>query len=194
MPRVSEDHLAARREQILAAARSCFLRNGLHNTSMQDLIREAGLSVGAVYRYFKSKNEIISAISQGVAGGLAIELTELVATELPLLDAMSRLLDVVDSQVGPDGNFRLALQVWSEAVLDPAIGAIVRDRLVELREPFRTIARQAVRRGELPAGTDPEAISAVLFGTALGYVVQRQLAGEPDKTAYLAGIRALLTH
>ena len=67
VPRVSADHLTARREQILAAARACFLRNGLHTTSMQDLIREAGLSVGAVYRYFKSKNEIINAIAETVA-------------------------------------------------------------------------------------------------------------------------------
>jgi len=62
MPRVSEDHLTARREQILAAARRCFLRKGVHNTSMQDLIGEAGMSVGAVYRYFRSKDEIINAI------------------------------------------------------------------------------------------------------------------------------------
>ena len=57
MPRVSDEHLAARRQQILDAARACFLRNGFHATSMQDVIGEAGLSVGAVYRYFKSKNE-----------------------------------------------------------------------------------------------------------------------------------------
>ena len=46
MPRVSEDHLLARRQQILDAARVCFLRDGFHNTSMQDVIAEAGLSVG----------------------------------------------------------------------------------------------------------------------------------------------------
>ena len=68
MPRVSEEHVTARREQILEAARACFRRNGLHNTSMQDRIHEAGLSVGAVYRYFKSKDEIINAIASTVVG------------------------------------------------------------------------------------------------------------------------------
>ena len=106
VPRVSEEHLAARREQILAAARHCFLRNGLHDTSMQDLIGEAGLSVGAVYRYFKSKNEIINAIAQSTAGGLAATLGELVAPDLPLLDAMSAVLDTVDTMLVPDGIFR----------------------------------------------------------------------------------------
>lgn len=192
VPRVSEDHLTARREQILAAARACFLRNGLHNTSMQDLIREAGLSVGAVYRYFKSKNEIINAISQTVAGGLIAELDEIAAQNLPLLDAMGRVLDVIEAQVVPDGNFPLVIQVWSEAVRDPAIGAIVRERYLELRRPFRAIARRAIERGELPAGTDVQAVSTVLFGMLPGFALQRQLVGHPDKATYLAGVRALL--
>jgi len=69
MPRVSATH----RQQILDAAQACFRRNGFHMTSMQDVIAEAGLSVGAVYRDFKGKNEIVEAIALGYAdqvGGL----------------------------------------------------------------------------------------------------------------------------
>ncbi|UQU65569.1 TetR/AcrR family transcriptional regulator [Couchioplanes caeruleus] len=194
MPRVSEEHLTARREQILAAARACFLRRGLHNTSMQDLIQEAGLSVGAVYRYFKSKNEIINAISQTVAGGLAAVLTEIAAEEdLSLVDSLSRVLDVIDEQVAPGGNFPLAIQVWSEATLDPAIAAIVRERYLELRQPFRVIAKRAAARGELAADADPEAVAATLFGFIPAYATQRQLVGSPDKETFLSGVRALLT-
>ena len=52
MPKVSDAHRAARRRQILDAARRRFVRNGFHATSMQDIFAEAGLSAGAVYRYF----------------------------------------------------------------------------------------------------------------------------------------------
>jgi AcrR family transcriptional regulator len=193
VPRVSEDHLTARREQILAAARRCFLRNGLHNTSMQDLISEAGLSVGAVYRYFRSKNEIINAISQLVAGSLIAGLDELAARDLPLIEAMGGVLDIAEEQTGPDGNFRLVLQVWGQAVLDPAIGAIIRERYRELRQPFRRLAEQAMARGELPPETDPDAMAAVLFGMLPGYGLQRQLVGDVDKETYLAGLRTLIS-
>src|SRR3954451_13259143 len=98
VPRVSEEPLIARREQILAAARTCFLSQGLHNTSMQDLIQEAGLSVGAVYRYFKSKNEIINAIATTVAGGLQRHIEAVAAERLPLVDSLERILDAVDVQ------------------------------------------------------------------------------------------------
>src|SRR6266545_1576785 len=124
MPRVSEAHLAARRQQILDAARRCFLRNGFHSTSMQDVIAEAGLSVGAVYRYFRSKTEIIAAIAEGYA----IEVKHVLG-DLPvdrghgLSEVMQRAVEVIDANVGPDGMMRLAVQVWAEAMRDPAVAA-----------------------------------------------------------------------
>src|SRR6185436_6911310 len=62
MPKVSEEHLASRRRQILDAAAGCFARNGFHRTSMQDIVRESGLSAGLIYRYFTGKEDMILAI------------------------------------------------------------------------------------------------------------------------------------
>src|SRR5271154_3791247 len=61
MPKISEDQRQARRDQILAAAWRCFYRRGIHATSMEEIIREAGLSAGAVYLYFRGKDELILA-------------------------------------------------------------------------------------------------------------------------------------
>lgn len=192
MPRVSEDHLTARREQILTAARACFLRKGLHNSSMQDLIKEAGLSVGAVYRYFKSKNEIIAAIAEGVTGGIRMQI-ELIATRrLPLVESMSELLDVIDVQLGPDGNLPIALQVWSEATIDPTIHEIVQERYIALRESVRRLVAQAVESGELPPDSDVDSITTAYYSLIPGYALQRLLTGSPDKETYLRGLRGLI--
>ena len=73
MPKVSQQHRDARREQILAAARRCFLRDGFHATSMQDLFAESGLSSGAVYSYFASKDDVIEAIAEeNIRGVLSV--------------------------------------------------------------------------------------------------------------------------
>ena len=61
-PKVSEQYLEERRNQILDAAVATFSRNGLHQTTIEDIRLEAGLSRGAVYHYFKSKEDIIDAI------------------------------------------------------------------------------------------------------------------------------------
>jgi AcrR family transcriptional regulator len=193
VPRVTEDHLTARREQILEAARICFLTKGLHSTSMQDLIREADLSVGAVYRYFKSKNEIINAIAVQVAGAIAAALHEVAERNVSLPDAMGATLDVVEAQLGDGGAFPLAMQLWAEATLDPSIGEIVRARYRELQSAYLAIAKRAQERGELPADADPEAMAAALFSLMPGYALQRTLIGGPDKDTYAAGMRALLS-
>src|SRR5919112_312688 len=62
MPKVTEEHVEARRRQIVSAALRCFAREGFHRTTMQDIFREADLSPGAVYSYFKGKDELIVAI------------------------------------------------------------------------------------------------------------------------------------
>ncbi|WP_433298212.1 TetR/AcrR family transcriptional regulator [Actinoplanes sp. CA-030573] len=192
MPRVSEEHLTARREQILAAARVCFLSKGLHNTSMQDLIQEAGLSVGAVYRYFRSKNEIIAAIASTVVGGIQQNIDEVAARRLPLIDSMALCLEQVEAQLGPGGFLPIALQVWSEATLDPTIGVIVKERYESLRSSMRVLIVHAVESGELPPGTDVDATTAAFYGLLPGYALQRLLTGTPDRDTYIAGIRGLL--
>lgn len=57
-PDVSEE----RRSQILDAAVAVFARLGFHQARMDDIVQEAGLSKGALYWYFKSKDEIVMAI------------------------------------------------------------------------------------------------------------------------------------
>lgn len=62
MPRVSQSYLDARRRQIMDAAITCFAREGFHRATMQDIVAETGLSAGAIYRYFWSKEDIVAAL------------------------------------------------------------------------------------------------------------------------------------
>lgn len=56
-----------RREEIFRAAHKCFVSRGFHATSMTDIAREFGMSVGHVYNYFPSKQAIIEGlIEQGI--------------------------------------------------------------------------------------------------------------------------------
>jgi AcrR family transcriptional regulator len=193
VPRVSEAHLAARRQQILDAARACFLRNGFHATSIQDVIAEAGLSVGAVYRYFPSKTELISAIADQFVSQVEVALSALAADEsIPLPEAMDRAVDLMEHNLGDDGIMRLAVQLWAEALRDPAIGAFVSGVYNGLRATFVILARRAQASGELPSAADPEAVGAALFSLLLGFGLQRLLTGRPGRRLYQSGVRALI--
>src|SRR6202453_3936843 len=68
MPRITVERREARREQVLEAARACLEEHGLEAVSMEMIIARSGLSTGAVYGYFKGKDQIINAaITDGTA-------------------------------------------------------------------------------------------------------------------------------
>lgn len=58
---MTERH-SARKEEILDAAEICFARQGFHQTSINDICAELGMSPGNLYHYFRSKEELIESI------------------------------------------------------------------------------------------------------------------------------------
>jgi AcrR family transcriptional regulator len=193
MPRVSAEHLAARRQQILDAARRCFIRDGFHATSMQDVIAEAGLSVGAVYRYFPSKTDLIVGVAEQLATGITTPLTEIAhRRDLPLVDVLTQAATLVDANSGPDGALRIAVQVWSEAQRDPALAALGARMYGNVAALYTEMAKHAQDRGDLPGDCDPALVGPALAAQMLGYGVLRLLTGQPDLASYLAGMRPLV--
>src|SRR6201985_2432154 len=63
MPKTSQDQREPRQHQILDAALACFAENGFHQTGMADIVARSGLSHGAVYLYFQSKDDLIDALA-----------------------------------------------------------------------------------------------------------------------------------
>src|SRR3954453_3288491 len=135
MPRVSDEHLERRRRQILDAARTCFIRKGFHLTSMQDVFAESGLSAGAVYRYFKSKKEIIHAIATDKIGGAIVVLEEALKEDPlpPLEEIVERFATYVQAVLDVDGALRVAPYVWAEALHDPEYHGFVTQLFSGLR-------------------------------------------------------------
>ena len=82
MPKVTAEHRAARRQQILEAAWITFARNGFHATSMADIIAESGLSAGAVYGYFRNKEDLIQQAAEATIG----QASEPITRDLRALD------------------------------------------------------------------------------------------------------------
>lgn len=63
-PSPREINREQRFEQILHAAYVCFTKKGFHSTSMSDIAREAGVSVGHLYNFFESRDAVVEAFAQ----------------------------------------------------------------------------------------------------------------------------------
>jgi AcrR family transcriptional regulator len=195
MPRVSQDHLDARRAQVVDAARRCFARQGFQATTMKDVLAESGLSAGAVYSYVRSKEELVGLVASSVFTDAAPRLQAvLFADPVPApAEAVAGVIAAVDPLGEPEGVLRLAVQVWGEALRNEAIGEAVGALYRELRSWFVRYAERAVEAGHLAPGTDAETAGRTYFGMVPGYIIQRLLLGDVDPESYAAGLRAVLS-
>jgi AcrR family transcriptional regulator len=181
MPKVTQEYRDARREQILAAARRCFARDGFHATSMQDLFLESGLSSGAVYRYFASKDDVIIAIAEDNFQDV-VELIDSLAKEDPdrsVGSVLANILAIIENKHAEAGLGGLAVLVWAEALRNPALAEQFTALLLRLRTGLAAVVREQPGR---PAGRSPEALSALLASIIPGYILQLALLG-PDSVA-----------
>ena len=196
MPKVSEQHLAARREQVLQAAWACFSRNGFHATTMADVIAESGLSAGAVYRYFDGKAALVRATADRALGEIGGTLAELVdaAEAVHPVDVLERILDTVDrlATAGPTDITRVALMAWAESLRAPEIHDVTSRAMTGLRGRLAELNRRARDAGLLSPEADPDVVASATVSLVLGWVVQRHIAGVADRKAYVAAVRDLL--
>ncbi|MGW0180694.1 TetR/AcrR family transcriptional regulator [Nocardia sp. NPDC003345] len=196
MPRVSDEHLERRRQQILDAARVCFVRKGFHQSSMQDVFTESGLSAGAVYRYFKSKDELVMALATTAAGDIRTRMLEIIEGDpLPTpAELIAHLTEWIHGQSGPDGRIRLAPQAWSLALTDEQAAVPVRETLGGIRSMWHEYAGRMRAAGWLPADSDLDAVAAALFGLLPGFVLQHLLMGDLDRDRYIRGVDTLFPY
>lgn len=196
MPKVTDEHRATRREQILAAGWRCFAREGFHKTSMADVIRESGLSAGAVYLYFKSKDEMIAAIAEQVAAGADQIFDEVLALDpLPTLHEAVQVLVARIERVATAGEgelVKVALPTWAEAVRNESIRVIVARAYRHLRSRMQELVQRLQAAGEFDPDADPAHVAQVLFGLMPGFVLQRVILGDITAESYAAGLSDLI--
>jgi AcrR family transcriptional regulator len=193
MPKVTQQHRDARREQILAAARRCFLRDGFHATSMQDLFAEAGLSSGAVYSYFASKDDVIEAIAEENMRGV----TEMIAAvarqhpDRPVGDVLADIMDLLKARDERDGLGKLTVIVWSEALRNPSLAA----RFTAMVDRIRASLAEVIEHSSPALRTDPalpaDGLAATLICLVPGYLLQLAILGPTAVGGVPAAVRAL---
>jgi AcrR family transcriptional regulator len=153
MPKLKPEVQTARREHILDAAETCFARTGFHRTTMHDICKEAGVSPGALYVYFDSKEALIAGISERDRAEFAERLDRLAAAPdfMPALRELGEQYFLEDSAK----DHRMCLEIGLESTRNPRIGEIHQriDRYV--LESFQALfqkmkTRAASRRARHP--------------------------------------------
>lgn len=194
MPKVSADHRLARKRQVSAAAVRLFARKGFDGTSMADIIEASGLSAGAIYGHYKSKDELILfAISDLFETRVKHVEIALALDPMPAPGEVIRLLlEGIATEIGDLG---ILLLVWGQASLEPQMRGIA-DLIIErfldlfnkyLRSWYSSALNMPVAQAEENAGV----FAALYVGILQGYVVQSSAHAGFDRDAYLAAASAI---
>ncbi len=199
MPKVSEQYLQARRDQILKAAFTCFARNGFHETTMREICEEAELSPGAVYRYFESKQAIIQAIGQQGRGQRSRALDAAINMEdapLALKALIERYFAMITDESAADA-VRLDIDVWSEALRDAELRETVRVGHSEVLAQLTKLIEDGQERRQIAGGWDAYQASRMFTALLNGLELQVALDPSADLQAMVPTVVALfaqLTH
>ena len=177
MPKVAEGYLEARRQSIVAAASRVFSQKGVEAATMAEIAREAGISPGAIYRYFESKAALavgcFNERAQPILSQWSAEPTP--GTEplgfRDLCLATIRLLDETGEDLSTILDLEHTMRVAREG--DPVASTDLRALQENTAADIRARVEAGVAGGELPASVDPDVLAHFLLSLWWGFRVEK---------------------
>lgn len=170
--------------------------DGYHKMTMADVIAESGLSAGAVYGYFRSKQDLIVAIALTVSSLARQAVTSAAALD-PMPAAPEVLRELTQSLVSRIEESRIdltrvAVNTWAESIRQPEVHDIVRTEFTGVRRDFVALLERVRDAGHLHPDADIESAAKAMFGLLPGFILQRLVIGDVDPDSYSAGLAALI--
>ena len=159
MPRTSAAHASEMRERILGGAHRAMLAGGYRGTTMPAIASEADVSVGLLYRYFKSKEELYLAMCEAVTQAQLNELTVQISQITDARERLSRAVGHFVDSLDAEHWGAVVTTGWAEADINPALRDMLRRRCDQIRAFATMFLREAIARGEIEPEVDVEALS-----------------------------------
>jgi AcrR family transcriptional regulator len=176
MPRISDHDRSVRRQRIVDAAWRRLETTGYHETSVDAVCDEAGVSKGAFYGYFETKQDLFLALLEEETVALNGVAAELADEDLAGVERVRRFVQAMLEVGDSPGRVQLRADLWSELAGDP----VVRDRFADAVERRRTVLREwitrSIERGDLAIDSRrANALASILIAMADGLMLHRAL-------------------
>jgi AcrR family transcriptional regulator len=194
MPKITDAQKETRRQQILDAALRCFSRDGFHNTTTADIVRESGVSQGTLYLYFATKDDIVIALADDRHQGETF-LNALAQSEPDPVQGLTLMLELYGRALTDPRRLdtqRVGIQGWAEALRNPNIRASVVAGLAPVRGAIVRLIEKGQQAGQINADVNPDALARILIATFQGLMLQNAWGEAIDYAAVGAVMRSML--
>ncbi len=173
MPRISPEREEATRRRILKAARDVFVEKGFHRASVDDVVAASGLSMGTLYNYFPSKDELIRA---SILGANKEESDALLADTQAARSHEDRLARAVHGwwryTIEAPGVPAFMTEAWAEASRRPLIREVMALRNERGLTVTTILLRECIAHGELATDVDVDGLARTLAALFDGMLVE----------------------
>jgi AcrR family transcriptional regulator len=188
MPKVVPEYKEEAKSKIVEAARIVFAKKGYHDSTMDDVAKEVGVSKGALYSYFKSKEDILKETYLQTHQTLRTIINT--ASEKPdLAQAFEEVYSMVTERY--KGNLHRHFEQVALASHDPLIKKIIMDdyqRDVKTVQAFvEEKMKQGLMRTDVDAQTIAELFTALFMGT-----MEKLVLGFPNKDVHDQWIKSMI--
>ncbi|WP_395791857.1 TetR/AcrR family transcriptional regulator [Aquimonas sp.] len=184
-----------RRQQILQAAGVCFAEKGFHQTSMAEIAKAAGLSMGLLYRYFANKDSLVLTFAE-VSRAQSVTMFESLATSDRPRQELAAIVDTLLGEVLDPALLRLQMEVMAEACRNAPLMAALRreDQLGRqaLLESVEALRKRDLIKPQVPAPALVELLNALFEGLTVRLAMQPDLDRERLRKATLTSVLSLL--
>lgn len=184
----NHDH-AEKKGRILRAAARCFARDGFHGSSMKEICAAADMSPGSVYRYFRSKETIITAMVAADRVRWEQRLAEIPAGT-GLIPALRRLAEIGLRELEQDGFLNLWVEALAESPRSPAVARSLRDSYRSFERRLADLVAESQRLGKTPQSLRPTETARIILsafdGLLLRLCFDRKIGIDTTVTAFLA--------
>lgn len=176
-----------RRDAILEAATTCFVRHGFHASSMKDISAEAGMSPGTVYHYFASKADIVAGIVEREHGTTA-DLLGILDAHADILAGLAAVLDRIASAV-TERDLILHTEVASELLRQEPLRQRARESeaAATMALAGRILAAQGA--GQVAAAIESRGAAIAITAMIDGYLWRATLHGPRAAAADLPAMK-----
>ncbi len=158
------DAFAESHHHIIEAALSCFLRQGYHNTTMDDIAAESGLSKGSLYWHFESKEDLLQSATRALFENYfdpeSLAQLEQIPTAAGRLRAMAQMLATMLEEL--EGLFNLFVEFWTASAHRDEAAQLWLDLLIEYKELLVGVIEGGVESGEFKPVEAEQLVWAVM--------------------------------
>lgn len=178
-PKVTEEYKQTVREKILQAAEDRFARKGYHETSMDDIVKESGLSKVAIYGYFESKQDIFLALSDRCMESTLSAMRSVFSPNDSASKKLEKSAEVHFNGIEESIEVcRMSLECCIEAPRIESLHHRMESRYEMVHKFITEIITEGIKRGEFRQDIDPDALSSIIQATIDGLSLHRATTGQ----------------